>query len=288
MSNVQRTGIPLSICSCIQLAFIIHFVVYEKRLHGLKALWENKFVRISLFGNFFILLSTLDNIIASMVTDQIIVYNQTSRQVISMVGVISIWLVMGAHLTLALLRSETVFRSSDSYLKSIRIAVILFCVLAAGTTVFFFINLFTSISLLIEIQVADLMTQVAFSCIDFICTFAFVRFVRDLPKSTSNSLVENETYNLQTMLIAKRSSQICFLTALNSFIYGTLLIVITFANASIQVVTGFIVAEQIVLIIAMTMWMRLKIELDQLTDNQSKARLIMVETKYQTSNQRSH
>jgi hypothetical protein len=281
MSQFQRNGIPLLIASTIQLAFIIHYVVYEKTRHGLRALCANRFVVISLLGNLFVLFNSINNVIVFLILDQQIAFSPVLLGTIDVLGIVSFWMALAAHLALALLRSDVIFRSSSLFLRIMRISMLLFFALAIGTSTLFILGFFSAVISQFTAQLVDFVALLTFSIIDLICTFAFARYVQQIDSTLDcgSSFISNEIHRLQTKVIVKRSAMICFLTSISSISYGA----IVFVRADALTTEAILVIEQIVLVICMVMWMRLKIELDGLNGQHKQSTTKLMRTGSKTN-----
>jgi hypothetical protein len=265
--SMTVNGAVLIIASLIHSSFIIHYVVFEVQTHGLKALSTNKFVLITLLGNFSVLLDSIYTILEAFIVDGTFTVSPMTLKLINLVVMVGFWLILSSHLALVFLRSQAVFKTSGFYLKFIRFLLILFFSLEVATSATYFVHFFVfSIAQFVRIAQGFYLSAMSIlSIIDIVSTFAFARYVREIDSSidSNTSLVWNQVHIRQRNTIVSRSVVICFVATLSVILYWIASNISRELQSTSRAISGYLIlAEGMLLMVCMILWMRLKMELD--------------------------
>jgi hypothetical protein len=251
----------------VLICVISHYLNFEFRAHGWKLIKKNKFVKATLLANVChflnVLLFTIDFFLTKgFQADSSSVSAHESMQTIASLLVV---VAICCHVFLVYLRTSAVFAETSKTLLLIRTCAVLFfiCCTGAGISVIPVHILETTLSVTV-FEFFAMAAGLFLGVLDLVSTWSFLMHVSRINSSLikDSHLMQNQNHLKQTELIARRGTVICSLSILSLVFYVMYWIVQNTEGYGFQTDWLFLFF-QLSLLVTMTLWMSLKIELDE-------------------------
>jgi hypothetical protein len=267
LEEVTVLGVSHLVVSALSLVFIIRFSVFELNFYGLSSLCRKKFVSITFFGNIGFLVNSLSRGLGWLIYQYKVVNAIPSSGIaLVVIGYFAFSASLAAHVALVFLRSKAVFETSTSFLKGMRYVVVLFYVVVYTTAFLASWDLiYHSTASFLAFRTFSFLSMCSIGFIDVVSTISFIQYIQQMNSLNDNkktSFISNQVHVKQTDRIAQRSAVTCFLasTGLAFYIAGAVAAIFVPSLTAEPVV----VIQQFFFLTVMTLWMKLKMELDKI------------------------
>jgi hypothetical protein len=279
--QVTAVGAAHMVVSALSFLFIIRFSFFELNIAGLSSLCRKrkKFVSITFLGNLGFLINALSRGLGWLVYQYKVVRSLPPFCIaLIVIGYFGFSASHASHIALLYLRSNAVFETSTSFLKGMRYVVVVFYVVVYTTAFLASWELiYHSTASFIAFRTFSFLSMVLIGIIDSISTVSFIGYMRQMNTLNDNktSYISNHVQVKQTNKIAERSAVICFVAVCGLIFYISGGVAAIFMSG--LAAEPLVVMQQFFFLLVMSLWMRLKIELDEIASTKEISPTVTVE-----------
>eukprot|EP00475_Leptophrys_vorax_P026785 TRINITY_DN3802_c0_g1_i1.p1 TRINITY_DN3802_c0_g1~~TRINITY_DN3802_c0_g1_i1.p1 ORF type:complete len:306 (-),score=58.50 TRINITY_DN3802_c0_g1_i1:159-1076(-) len=250
---------------------VSYFIPFEIRSLGCRQLFKNRMVFLTLAAAIShaldMLLYTLEFFPMYGLEDRIFGRFAQYSVIFAGISLFAQLVKFEVHVGLLYLRSKAVFEVHFRYIKTVKF---LFCIFLLTMTVSVVLGWVALVSdsqaIDIAFEVLSIISPALLTIVDFLSTFAFVGYVRNLYSDLQKDkfLAAQKTHLAKTEIIAKQGVVICFMSCVSVLFYWGFWIVISYVNDEDGVWTEFmLLMNQLFWTFVMVLWISLKINLDK-------------------------